>query len=204
MHPNPTFRAASRDQNLSFARDRSFGMLSVNGVDRPMLAHVPFVLDEAGDRADLHLVRSNLIARALKEPMQGVIAVSGPDSYVSPDWYGAENQVPTWNYVAVHLIGRLEPLPHADLRDLLDRESDLFESRLLPKPVWRAKKMEAEVLEKMLRMIVPCRFHIDEVHGTWKLGQNKTEAMRHGAADAMESAGIGTGVAKIAQLMRDA
>lgn len=204
MHPNPTFRAASRDQNLGFARDRSFGVLSVNGTERPMLAHVPFVLDEAGNTADLHLVRSNPIARALKEPMQGVIAISGPDSYVSPDWYGAENQVPTWNYVAVHLIGRLEPLPQGDLRDLLDRESDLFESRLLPKPVWRADKMDTEALGKLLRMIVPCRFHIEDVDGTWKLGQNKTEAMRRSAAEAMEDAGIGADVARVAQMMRDA
>jgi transcriptional regulator len=136
--------------------------------------------------------------------MQGVIAVSGPDSYVSPDWYGEENQVPTWNYVAVHLIGRLEPLPQEALRDLLDRESDLFESRLLPKPIWRAEKMEPDALEKLLRMIVPCRFQIDEIDGTWKLGQNKTDDMRRSAAEAMEDAGIGADVARIAQMMRDA
>ena len=102
----------------------------------------------------------------------------GPDGYVSPDWYGIGDQVPTWNYVAVHLRGTLDLLPQESLRGHLDRLSAAFEGRLLPKPPWKTDKLSADVLERFLRMIVPCRMTIGDVQGTWKLGQNKTAGAR--------------------------
>ena len=166
MHPNPVYHTDDDARNLAFARDRGFGVLSVQGDSTPMLSHVPFLLSEDGKTAELHLMRSNPIARGLKQPLNAVLAVSGPDGYISPDWYGVDDQVPTWNYVAVHLTGVLELRPAEELRDLLDRESALFEQRLLPKPPWKTDKMSPEPLAKMMRMIVPCRMHIDQVDGT--------------------------------------
>lgn len=202
MHPNPAYRGAALATNLDFARARGFGILSVNGADGPLAAHVPFVLAEDGLSAAMHLVRSNPVVRALDEPQPALLAVSGPDGYVSPDWYGLEDQVPTWNYIAVHLRGRLERLPDAALRGHLDQLSEKFESRLLPKPPWKTTKMPADVLDRMMRMIVPCRLSITDVQGTWKLGQNKPPAARRGAADGMATAPVGQEVAALVEQMR--
>lgn len=203
MHPNPVFRTAGRDRNLAFARDRAFGMLAVADDAAPLLSHVPFVLSEAGGHADLHLVRSNPIIRVLARPRPARIAVSGPDSYVSPDWYGAEDQVPTWNYVAVHLTGLLELRPVDELPALLDRQSARFEERLQPKPPWTTAKMTPDALDRMMRVIVPCRLRIEAVDGTWKLNQNKAEAERLRAAEAVAKDGIGHELQALAQLMRE-
>ncbi|GHG82471.1 FMN-binding negative transcriptional regulator [Pseudodonghicola xiamenensis] len=203
MHPNPVFHTASVAENLAFARARSFGILAVSAAEAaPMLSHVPFVLSEDGRVADLHLVRSNPIVRALKAPLAARLAISGPDSYVSPDWYGVDDQVPTWNYVAVHLTGVLEPRPQEELAALLDRLSDLFEERLLPKTPWRSAKMDAGALERMMRMIVPVRLRIEAVDGTWKLAQHKEAEVRLAAADGIEAAGIGVELAALVRLMR--
>ena len=202
MHPNPIYHTADAQRNLGFARERGFGVVATNGEDGPLLAHVPFLLNDAGDMAELHLVRSNPIARALKEPMTVKIAVSGPDTYISPDWYGVPDQVPTWNYVAVHLTGVLELRPQDELRNLLDRQSAFYEDRLLPKPPWKTAKMTGDVLEKMMRQIVPCRMRITGVDGTWKLNQNKPDAVRLSAADHVAGYGFGTETAVIAALMR--
>lgn len=203
MHPNPIFHTASVAENLAFARARSFGVLAVSAAEAaPMLSHVPFVLSEDGRVADLHLVRSNPIVRALKAPLAARLAISGPDSYVSPDWYGVDDQVPTWNYVAVHLTGVLEPRPQEELAALLDRLSDLFEERLLPKTPWRSAKMDAGALERMMRMIVPVRLRIEAVDGTWKLAQHKEAEVRLAAADGIEAAGIGAELAALVRLMR--
>lgn len=200
MHPNPVYHTGDDAKNLAFAATRAFGVLAVNGADGPMLSHVPFLLQDR--TAWLHLVRSNPVARALEMPQPAVIAVSGPDSYVSPDWYGVADQVPTWNYVAVHLRGTLELLPEGELHDLLDRQSALFEERLRPKEPWITAKMTPEVLARMMRAIVPCRMHVDTVDGTWKFSQNKPDAVRLRAADGVETAGIGSGLAELAALMR--
>lgn len=201
MHPNPAFRQEPRARNLGFARERGFGMLSVNGDPAPLIAHVPFALSGDGAFADLHLVRSNPIARAAREPLPGVIAVSGPDGYVSPDWYGDPGQVPTWNYVAVHLHGTLHPLPDDDLRASLDTLTELFEGRLLPKPPWTLDKTPADVQARLMRMIRPFRFAIAEVDGTWKLSQNKMPEVRHAAADHLKGAETGQETALLAALM---
>ncbi len=141
MHPNPTFRKTPDEVNLGFARDRGFGVLSVNGEDAPLSAHIPFALSDDGKSADLHLLRSNPIARALGHPVRAVLAVSGPDSYISPDWYGIKDQVPTWNYIAVHLRGTPDQLPADALGASIDPLAAQFEDRLGPKTGLEQHKM---------------------------------------------------------------
>ncbi len=198
MHPNPAFRSQTDATNLAFARERAFGILSVTGAAGPLLAHVPFLLAEDGGSADLHLVRTNPIAR-LELPTPAVVAVSGPDGYVSPDWYGVPDQVPTWNYVAVHLRGTLTALPREAMHDMLDRQSAAYESRLAKTP-WTTAKMSPEAMDRMLRQIQPFRLQISEVAGTWKLNQNKPEAVRLAAA-ALAQTGIGSELPALAGLM---
>jgi transcriptional regulator len=205
MHPNPAFRQTPTDRNLAFARARGFGVLAVNGATGPILAHVPFLLSEDGREAEMHLVRSNPIARALAAPLPAAIAVSGPDGYVSPDWYEAgHDQVPTWNYVAVHLRGQLLAAEPETMRAHLDRVSARFEADLAPKRPWTVDKMPDEVLERMMRQIVPCRFVVEQIDGTWKLNQNKPDAARLLAAEAMAASPVGQETAALARLMRSA
>jgi transcriptional regulator len=201
MHPNPAFRQSPRDRNIAFARERAFGILAMNGADCPLLAHVPFLLTKDGATVDLHLVRSNPIVRALTSSQPAVIAVSGPDGYVSPDWYGLADQVPTWNYVAVHLRGTLALLPEDGMRPMLDRQSAHFEDRLLPKTPWTTDKMPPEVIARMMRQIVPARLTVSVIDGTWKLNQNKPDEARQRAAGFLEASGIGMEQHVLAGLM---
>lgn len=202
MHPNPIFRQTEAARSLDFARLRAFGTLAVNGgPDGPLMSHVPFLLSEDGAEAHLHLVRSNPIAR-LDMPVPAVISVLGPDGYISPDWYGAPDQVPTWNYVAVHLRGHLQALPHDDMRDLLDRQSADLEQSLPDKTPWTTAKMTPGVLDRMMRQILPFRLDVIRVDSTWKLGQNKPDDVRLSAADRV-TGGIGANLAELRDLMRD-
>ena len=203
MHPNPVFHDVNAAKNIAFARSRAFGVLALNGDDGPLISHIPFLLSVDAATADLHLVRSNPIARMGEGSHAAKILVSGPDSYVSPDWYGVQDQVPTWNYIAVHLTGTLERLPQDAMHDMLDRQSAAYEAQLLPKTPWTTAKMTPEVLEKMMRMIVPFRFTVTGVDGTWKLGQNKPELARVSAAEHMAEPGIGSEIEIIAAMMRN-
>lgn len=200
MHPNPVFRQTAEARNIAFARERCFGTLAINADTGPLLSHVPFVLSEDGKEAELHLVRSNPIARA-DLPIPAVIAVQGPDGYISPDWYGVEDQVPTWNYVAVHLRGTLHPMPQDALRGVLDRLSAHNEDRLWDKAPWTADKMTEGVMERMMRQIVPFRMTVETINGTWKLSQNKADPVRLSAAHTVGE-GLGSDLDQLADLMR--
>ena len=204
MHPNSAYRKAEDAQNIAFARDRAFGTLAINAESGPLISHIPFQFSADGTYLEAHLVRSNPILRALKDgPIDAVIAMSGADAYISPDWYGVSDQVPTWNYVAVHLRGTLRALPQGDLQGVLERLSGAMEERLLPKPIWTMEKMGDGVAEKMMRMIAPIGMEVSGIDGTWKLGQNKADEVRMRAAEAVAAAPSGQEVAALSDLMRD-
>lgn len=201
MHPNPVFREDDQARALSAAAERSFGILTLAGPGEVLAAHVPFVIDAT--RLMAHLVRSNPITRLLRDgPQEALMMVSGPDSYISPDLYGVDDQVPTWNYVAVHLRGPVRILSDDTLRPHLDNLSAHMEARLLPKPIWTMDKMSDGVAEKMMRMIVPIEMMVRQTDATFKLNQNKDDAARMRAADHVETNGTGHQRTDLAALMR--
>ena len=202
MHPNPMFRRETEQRNIDFVRSRGFGTLAINAENGPLVSHIPFILSDDAKTAELHLVRSNPILRSQDEPQDAVIAVNGADGYISPDWYEVDDQVPTWNYVAVHLRGKLSIMQQDELHHVLDRLSAAFEERLLPKKPWNSAKMDQDVYTKMLRQIVPLKLDVATIDGTWKLSQNKPDDVRHRAAEGLKQAGIGSQTDELAKLMK--
>ena len=176
MHPNPSFRNTSDGHGWELVSQTSFGILVQSTSGLPLISHVPFLLSACQSYIELHLVRYNPMARVeVGEAVPTTLIVNGPDGYISPDWYRIGDQVPTWNYVAVHLTGQLVRLEDDALEPLLARLSDHFESQLHPKPIWTMEKMTDDVKKKMMRQILPFKFETSELHSTWKLGQNKPE-----------------------------
>ena len=199
MHPNPSFRSTSGGHSWELVSQTSFGILVQSTSGLPVVSHVPFLLSACRSYIELHLVRSNPMARVdVGEALPTTLIVNGPDGYISPDWYGIDDQVPTWNYVAVHLTGQLVRLADDALEPLLARLSDQFESQLYPKPIWTMEKMTDDVKMKMMRQILPFKFEIFELHSTWKLGQNKPEQARLDVADTLVDH-----VPALAKLMKD-
>ena len=204
MHPNPAFRQEPEFRALDFARSRGFGVMTAAGPDGVLAAHIPFVME--GRTLAAHLVRSNPLARHLRDGEKpALMIVSGPDGYISPDWYGEEDKVPTWNYVAVHLRGTLRLIEDERLHAHLDRLAANFEERLLPKKPWKTDKMTPGLMEKMMRQIVPAEFEIEQVDSTFKFGQNRGAALMQGAAAGLEAGGTpGSETLALAALMRAA
>ncbi|MEZ5188711.1 MAG: FMN-binding negative transcriptional regulator [Microbacterium sp.] len=65
-----------------------------------------------------------------------LVIVQGPHGYVSPRWYGDGPNVPTWNFVSVHL-GECESTAEENLR-VLERLVARFESGLpQPRLMWQ-------------------------------------------------------------------
>jgi len=202
MHPNPVFRGTAEAEARRFAAGRGFGVLTAAAAGEVLAAHVPFLLE--GDRAEAHLVRSNPLARHLRDgPAPVRLIVSGPDGYISPDWYGEADLVPTWNYVAVHLSGRLALAEPDSLLGHLERLSARFEAGLTPKPPWTHHKMSDGVMERMMRAILPVVMTVEAVESTFKLNQNRTVAARGRAAVALaEGRTPGQETPALAALMR--
>ena len=180
MHPDRRFAWDDRDAMLGFVRDIAFCTVCVDG---PALVHAPVIVDPP-DRIRFHISRANRASAAM-EGARAVISCLGPDAYISPDWYGAPDQVPTWNYVAVEAEGPLRRLEVEELVQLLDDLSAENEARLAPKPAWTRAKMSPARFDGLLKAIVGYELTIEALRGTRKLGQNKKEAERVGAAEGL-------------------
>ena len=196
MHPNAAFRHEDRDAVRAFAAKIGFGMLFLTTPDGPRVAHVPFVF-LGDDRITFHLARGNAITKHL-DGAEALFVINGPDGYISPDWYGIDDQVPTWNYIAFELQGRSRKMDEAALIAQVDALSQNQETRLAPKPVWTRDKMAHGYFDKLLRGITGFEMTITAWRSTVKLGQNKSAEVRAAAADGAEAAGNRA----IAHLMR--
>lgn len=183
MHPNKSFRVMDRSRLLGFVRQRSFGQIVAVTASGLRGASIPVLVDDNGEAASLrfHLSRGNELVPALKDGAEVFATFLGADAYISPDWYGVPDQVPTWNYIAVHVRGKAEALPAEALPQILDDLSAEHEARLSPKTPWTRAKMTPEKEAAMRNGIVGFALRIESIEGTWKLGQNKSEAVIHGA-----------------------
>jgi transcriptional regulator len=140
---------------------------------------------------DFHLSRGNALAGAIASGFRAVAVSLAADAYISPDWYEAADQVPTWNYVSVEAEGPIVALDEAGLVALLDDLSAREEARLAPKPPWTRGKMSPGRFEAMLRGIVGARMTLERLEGTTKLSQDKSDADVAGVAAALGDHPIG-------------
>ncbi|MBC7669473.1 MAG: FMN-binding negative transcriptional regulator [Gemmatimonadaceae bacterium] len=188
MHPAQPFRVEDRATLLGFIAAHPFVTLAAAVRGRPFTAQAPVVIRHLGDgevALDFHLSRGNVLSPYIVQGFRAVALATGPDAYVSPDWYAGEDQVPTWNYLSVEAEGPVAGLNDVELVALLDDLSAQEEARLLPKPPWTRDKMSPGRFEAMTRAIIGARLVVDRLEGTFKLSQDKGEADRSGVVAAL-------------------
>ena len=205
MYTPPMFKS-DRAASLAFAQARGFGLACAWDGAKPIASPLPFYLTFADDgtpRAAFHVARHNPLLKLADGTSSWLLAVSGADAYVSPDWYVSPDQVPTWLYQAVHLTGTVRTLSDAELAVQMDTLSAKFEDRLVPKKPWVSSKMTAGRLEAMKKAIVGLVMTVDEIEGSFKLNQHKSDADYTALTEALATQ-PGAGARVIAGLMRGA
>lgn len=183
MHPAEIFREEDRAELERRVAERGLAVIFAAADGRPLVAHAPVLL--AAERLRFHLSAANPLAAAIAAGARTLAVVSGEDAYVSPDWYGLENQVPTWNYVSVEIEGRARVLGREETVRLLDDLSARYEAALAPKPPWTRAKLDLARLQGLLAGIVGFEMTVERLEGITKLGQNKPSAAMAGVAEAL-------------------
>jgi transcriptional regulator len=172
MYIPPSFVVSDLSTLHDFIEDHSFGVLVSQLDGLPFATHLPFLLDRSrGSYGTLfgHMARAN--PQWTQFAHQQVMALfSGPHTYISPSWYQAENVVPTWNYIAVHVYGCIEPIEaHDALVEIVQRSVQLYE-HAMPNP-W-VLDASTTFVDRLLSQIVGFRLEITSIEGKWKLSQN--------------------------------
>jgi transcriptional regulator len=204
MYTPPMFKQ-DRAASLAFAEARGFGTVCAWNGSRPIASLLPFYLSYANDgaaQALFHVGRHNPLVDLADGARSWLLAVNGPDAYVSADWYVSADQVPTWLYQSVHLTGPVRTLSDDELTVQIDALSAKFENWLVPKKPWTSAKMSAGRLEAMKKAIVGFVMTVEEVEGSFKLNQHKSEADYAAVAGAL-AAQRDAASQQIAGLMRE-
>ena len=178
MRQNPSF-AMTDVAELRRVIDQNPWMTLVSaGPDGLVASHYAVLLDD--DRDDLtvvgHVGRPDDAILGLGERELLVIA-QGPHGYISPGWYPPGPEVPTWNFVSVHLAGVPEVLtPEENLR-VLDRLVARFESAMPgPRMLWEPPN-DPEFVRRLERGTVGFRLTPTKVTAKRKLSQNRPDAV---------------------------
>lgn len=188
--------------------DHPLGALVVNGPNGLDANHMPFLLlPEQGEHGHLiaHVARANPLWREAKDGDETLVIFRGPHAYVSPNWYPSKHelhrQVPTWNYLVVHVHGRLRIRDDERfVRGVVARLTRTHEAGTGAERPWKMTDSSPDYIEEMLTKIVGIEVEIARIVGKWKLSQNKEDRDRATAADELGARGHDG----IAEAMRNA
>lgn len=192
-YPHPWFREDRIEVLHEAIRTISFGTLLTHANGEFVVTHFPFEVDaEPPPNGTLrgHIARSNPQWRGIGEGIPALAIFQGPQAYVSPSWYPGKRedprQVPTWDYLAVHVHGTLRTVDdpdrlYAHLERLVKRNED---ARAEP---WKITDAPADYLREQMRYIIGLELRIGKLEGRYKLSQNRDAADQEGARAGLAS-----------------
>ena len=159
-----------------------------------------------GDTVIAHMARANPHWREIAPDAPALLVVTGAQAYVSPSWYASKAEhgrvVPTWNYSAVHLAGRVRV--HEDAGELRRAVDGLVEQHEAHREQpWRSSDAPERYITGQLRAIVGIEVRVERVTAKAKLSQNRSAADREGVVHGLRQEDS-PGAAEVAdQMARD-
>jgi transcriptional regulator len=174
-----------------------FGILVVNGPHGLDANHIPFELEasEAGQtRLVAHVARANPVWKESTDGDEVLVIFRAADAYISPNWYPSKQEthkhVPTWNYQVVHVHGRLHVRDDERfVRGVVARLTRTHELRTGAERPWKMTDSTPEFIDQMLASIVGIEVEVTRMAGKRKVGQNRDDRDRIGAAQALARRG---------------
>jgi len=173
MYIPPHFLQHSTEEAIEIIRNNSFGPLISHIENRPWATHLP-MLSRQTESGDLilhgHVSKGNLQGKSFS-PEEEVMAIfQGPHAYVSSTWYTTEN-VPTWNYAAVHVYGKIRIIEGEDLKASLKELMDTFES--YTGTHLAIDDLSEKYVHRQMNGVIGFEMTVTDIQCSFKLSQNR-------------------------------
>ena len=188
-----------RDEVLAFIKEHSFATIITNGGGVPIASHLPMVIEEEMDSLKIigHFAKANSHWQLLNN-QKSLIIFAEPHAYISPVHYESIVNVPTWNYIAVHVYGDCTLVTDdASSIAILEKTIGTYEAEY--KKQWDA--LPADYKKANLNGIVCFEMKVTDIQAKKKLSQNKTSNERQSIIRQLEKSS-NTLEVKIAGLMQ--
>jgi len=165
------YRVQDTEEIRQFIQEHSFATVVSIRKGKPIATHVPLLLQQEGDDYYLagHLAYGNPQWRTFEDG-EVLVMFQGPHAYVSSSWYEQEN-VPTWNYQAVHIYGKASTFEGEALAQHLAAILEKYEKHRDNAVLWDT--LSPETLQENLQGIVGIKIAVDDIQAAYKLSQNR-------------------------------
>ena len=174
MYIPEIYKNENQEEIIHFLQKNSFGILiNQNGVNF-LATHIPleFEVQENGKQLlEGHISKENPQWKTFENDNQVLAIFSGPQAYISSSWYDHEN-VPTWNYIAVHVYGKVKVLNYQETILSLKKLVDKYETNSV-KPV-KIEDLSEETMQQV-RGVVAFQIEITSIEAVKKISQNRDE-----------------------------
>ena len=185
MYTPPKFKVNDSEVIRSFIEQHPFGLLlSIDG-DQIHDTHTPFVLSENGELLG-HIARANPQWKEWDVGSRVKVIFTGPHAYISPKYYVSEFAVPTWNYTAISVSGRIKIIEEDD--EVLQFLDLLVTANEKPDNPWKLDRTDERYM-KLLSGIVVFSVSMDSVEASFKMNQNKSEEDQRKVIDSLSATG---------------
>ncbi len=155
-----------------FLKENSFGIL-VNQVEgKPWATHIPLELDVDEDGNDIlvsHIAKANPQWKYFEENDEVLCIFNGPHSYISSSWY-TEEEVPTWNYIAVHVYGKIKILDEKEVLASMHKLVDKYEAN--SKNPISVQNLSKKTM-RQIKGVVGFKIKVDTIQAAYKLSQGR-------------------------------
>jgi transcriptional regulator len=196
--PGP-YKITDSDAIREFISENGFGIL-INSVKGKIWAtHIPMLLSKDKDQKDIltgHVSKANFQWKEFENSQEVLVVFPGNHSYISSSWYDHEN-VPTWNYLAVHIYGTIRIIEGDELKKELAKMVNKYESGM-QNPV-SVERMTESFVQREMNGIVGFKISISEIQAAQKLSQNRDDKNYNRIIEGLEKKGDpdSLGMAKI-------
>lgn len=172
------FKVTNADEIWDFVQTNSFGTIVTTEQGKPIASHLPLQLIKEGDTYYItgHMANGNPQWTTFETCEDVLVMFQGPHAYISSSWYEEEN-VPTWNYQAVHIYGSASILSEEELKQDLTILLQKYEKHRKNPVLW--DKLSPQLLEKQLKGIVGFKIKVQEIQAANKLSQNRNDKDYH-------------------------
>ena len=165
------FVEEDEEKVLAFMREYNFATLVTAENDFPTATHLPFIIEKREEKIVLlaHLAKANLHWKQFNKKI--LVIFQEPHAYISPLLYGEKNNVPTWNYVAVHAYGKAKLFETAEENlAFLAKMVEVFDPNYFHSD-WQEIYDDYKI--KLAAGVVSFEIEVTDLQGKKKLNQNK-------------------------------
>jgi transcriptional regulator len=182
----PSFnKFEDRQQAIAFMQRYSFATIVSVKDGIPVATHLPFLVQQKEEKIILssHFAKANPQSADIINNTALVIFTE-PHAYISPKNYEKEQNVPTWNYLAVHAYGRCTLLDGEENKAALLKETiKYYDAEYLKQ--W--DNLTDDYKQKMMNGIIAFELVVDDLQAKAKLSQNRTEKERENVINSLSS-----------------